>query len=87
MEVGEGAASYLSGVLNLHPKNQVGISVRIVAHIGLGAHPRWHRAAEARLLRDTESGIPLGGIHYIRETAERARIRARLGGASTLFVV
>jgi DNA mismatch repair protein MutS2 len=39
---------------------------------------RLQETREARLLRDSGSGIPLGGIHDIRETAERARINMRL---------
>ncbi|HLJ55999.1 MAG TPA: endonuclease MutS2 [Chthonomonadaceae bacterium] len=39
---------------------------------------RLQETAEARKLRDNDSGLPLGGIRDIRETAERARIGTRL---------
>ncbi len=39
---------------------------------------RLQETREARLLRDHESGLPLGGIHDIRDTSERARIETRL---------
>lgn len=35
---------------------------------------RLQETREARLLRDSDSGLPLGGIHDIREAVERARI-------------
>lgn len=39
---------------------------------------RLQETREARLLRDGDSGLPLGGIHDIRATVERARIEHRL---------
>src|SRR5581483_2568185 len=39
---------------------------------------RLQETREARLLRDSDSGMPLGGIHDIRETVERGRIGTRL---------
>src|SRR5579884_1096659 len=39
---------------------------------------RLQETREARLLRDQDSGMPLGGIHDIRETVERARIETRI---------
>src|SRR5581483_10525429 len=39
---------------------------------------RLQETREARMLRDTDSGLPLGGIHDIRTTVERARIETRL---------
>src|SRR5579862_9674808 len=39
---------------------------------------RLQETREARLLRDQDSGMPLGGIHDIRETLERARIETRI---------
>src|SRR5215831_1551540 len=39
---------------------------------------RLHETREARFLRDHDSGLPLGGIHDIRSTVERARIEMRL---------
>ncbi len=39
---------------------------------------RLQETREARDLRDHDSGLPLGGIHDIRDTAERARIETRL---------
>src|SRR5689334_6673469 len=39
---------------------------------------RLQETREARMLRDHDSGLPLGGIHDIRSTAERARIETRL---------
>ena len=48
---------------------------------------RLQETREARVLRDTDSGIPLGGIHDIRETAERARIGTRLSGHEMLDVL
>src|SRR5258708_3452697 len=39
---------------------------------------RLQETREARLLRDADSGLPLGGIHDIRGTVERARIEMRL---------
>ena len=39
---------------------------------------RLQETREARLLRDNDSGLPLGGIRDIRQTAERARIATRL---------
>lgn len=41
---------------------------------------RLQETREARLLRDNDSGIPLGGIRDIRETLERARIQTQLTG-------
>src|SRR5215467_7046783 len=39
---------------------------------------RLQETREARFLRDHDSGLPLGGIHDIRSTVERARIETRL---------
>src|SRR5215469_16789938 len=39
---------------------------------------RLQETREARQLRDHDSGLPLGGIHDIRETTERARVGTRL---------
>ena len=39
---------------------------------------RLQETREARLLRESDSGVPLGGIYDIRSTVERARIGARL---------
>jgi DNA mismatch repair protein MutS2 len=39
---------------------------------------RLQETREARQLRDSDSGLPLGGVHDIRSTAERARIETRL---------
>jgi DNA mismatch repair protein MutS2 len=39
---------------------------------------RLQETREARFLRDHDSGLPLGGIHDIRATVERARIEMRL---------
>lgn len=48
---------------------------------------RLQETREARELRDNDSGIPLGGIHDIRETVERARIQTRLTGHELLSVM
>ena len=48
---------------------------------------RLQETSEARTLRDHDSGLPLGGIHDIRETAERARIETRLTGHELLHVL
>ena len=48
---------------------------------------RLQETREARELRDHDSGLPLGGIHDIRETAERARIQTRLVGFELLNVM
>lgn len=42
---------------------------------------------EARLLRDKDSGMPLGGITDIRETVERARIETRVTAYELLNVM
>ena len=39
---------------------------------------RLQETREARQLRDQDSGLPLGGIHDIRQTVERARVETRL---------
>jgi len=39
---------------------------------------RLQETREARQMRDNDSGLPLGGIRDIRQTAERARIATRL---------
>lgn len=39
---------------------------------------RLQETREARALRDHDSGMPLGGIHDVREILERARIETRL---------
>jgi len=41
---------------------------------------RLQETREARWLRDTTSGLPLGGIFDIREAVERARLQVRLTG-------
>ena len=48
---------------------------------------RLQETREARDLRDNDSGLPLGGIQDIRETAERARIQTRLTGFEMLGVM
>lgn len=48
---------------------------------------RLQETREARELRDSDSSFPLGGIHDIRETAERARIQTRLSGHELLTVM
>ena len=48
---------------------------------------RLQETREARELRDNDSGLPLGGIHDIRATAERARIQTRLTGHELLTVM
>jgi DNA mismatch repair protein MutS2 len=47
---------------------------------------RLQETREARALRDHDSGLPLGGIHDIRVTMERARIETRLTGHELLTV-
>ena len=48
---------------------------------------RLQETREARLLRDHDAGIPLGGIRDIRETLERARIKTQLTGFELLEVM
>ena len=48
---------------------------------------RLQETREARLLRDNDSGLPLGGIRDIRQTAERARIATRLSPHELLDVM
>src|SRR5579871_6772487 len=48
---------------------------------------RLQETREARQLRDHDSGMPLGGIHDIRATVERARIETRLTPHELLDVV
>ena len=48
---------------------------------------RLQETREARNLRDHDSGMPLGGIRDIRETAERARIAARLSPHELLEIM
>lgn len=48
---------------------------------------RLQETREARLLRDHDSGMPLGGIRDIRDTAERARIATRLTAHELLDVM
>ncbi|MCW3096291.1 MAG: MutS2 family protein, partial [Chthonomonadaceae bacterium] len=48
---------------------------------------RLQETREARELRDHDSGMPLGGIRDIRETAERARIAARLSPHELLEIM
>jgi DNA mismatch repair protein MutS2 len=48
---------------------------------------RLQETREARYLRDNESGLPLGGIHDIRQTLERGRIQTRLSGFELLNVM
>ena len=47
---------------------------------------RLQETREARAIRDGDSGLPLGGIHDIREALERARIGTRLTGHELLDV-
>lgn len=47
---------------------------------------RLQETREARYLRDHDSGLPLGGIHDVRQTLERARIQTRLTGRELLEV-
>ncbi|MCS6776915.1 MAG: endonuclease MutS2 [Chloroherpetonaceae bacterium] len=47
---------------------------------------RLQETREARLLRETDSGLPLGGIHDIRDLLERARIGTRLAPHELLAV-
>ncbi len=48
---------------------------------------RLQETREARLLRDNDSGLPLGGIRDIRDVIERARIETRLTPHELLDVV
>ncbi len=48
---------------------------------------RLQETSEARLLRDNDSGLPLGGIRDIRETVERARIETRLSPHELLDIM
>lgn len=48
---------------------------------------RLQETREARMLRDHDSGIPLGGIHDVRATVERARIGTRLTPRELLEVL
>jgi DNA mismatch repair protein MutS2 len=47
---------------------------------------RLQETREARHLRDHDNGLPLGGIHDIRTTADRARIETRLTAHELLHV-
>lgn len=48
---------------------------------------RLQETREARMLRDHDSGLPLGGIHDVRATVERARIGTRLTPRELLEVL
>ncbi len=47
---------------------------------------RLQETREARLLRDSEGGLPLGGLHDLRDTLESARIGVRLAGMELVRV-
>src|SRR5205814_1984987 len=47
---------------------------------------RLQETREARALRDSDSGLPLGGIHDVRETVERGRIETRLTSRELLDI-
>ena len=48
---------------------------------------RLQETREARLLRDHDSGMPLGGIRDVRPNLERARIETQLTGMELLEVM
>ncbi|HEV2474227.1 MAG TPA: hypothetical protein VGS41_16235, partial [Chthonomonadales bacterium] len=48
---------------------------------------RLQETREARLLRDQHGGIPLGGIHDVRGSLERARLETRLSPRELLDVM
>jgi DNA mismatch repair protein MutS2 len=48
---------------------------------------RLQETREARSLRDRDAGLPLGGIHDIRQVLERARLETRLTGHELLEVM